>query len=161
VSGAVEPKVWGDDWDDSAVELRNEPGSRFLYVCPAAGRKDQVFGTGVYTDDSSVCTAALQAGVIDYATGGTVTIEHLPGPASYPGSTKNGITSGNWGSYPGSFQVVGGDKGSDVAGVKMGGAGWTASATRFRGQNGGRYRYICPGGGGTGSVSGTSTYTDD
>jgi hypothetical protein len=131
-SGAVEPKVWGDSWDDSAQNLRNESGSRFLYVCPAAGRIDQVWGTGIYTDNSSVCTAALLAGVVDHDTGGLVTIEHLPGRSSYTGSTKNGVTSVSWGAYPGSFQIIGGNKGSDVAGVKMGGAGWTASATPFR-----------------------------
>src|SRR5262249_43970643 len=92
-SGAVEPKAWGTAWGDTAVALRNETGSRFVYVCPAAGRKDQVWGTGIYSDNSSVCSAALHAGAIDYADGGIVTIEHLPGRSSYTGSTQNGITS--------------------------------------------------------------------
>jgi hypothetical protein len=160
-SGAVEPRVWGDDWDDSAIPVRNEAGPRFVFVCPAAGRRDQAWGTDVYTDNSSVCTAAVHSGAIVHANGGIVTIEHLPGQASYTGSTRNGITSVDWGPYPGSFRIVGAVKGSDVPGVKMGGAGWTASATRFRGQNGARFRYLCPGGAGLGSVTGTNTYADD
>jgi len=158
---AVEPKVSGSDWGDTAIALRNQPGSRFVYICPASGRKDQVWGTHIYADNSSVCSAALHDGAFTYENGAIVTIEHLPGQASYTGSTQNGITSVSLGAWPGSFQIIGAENGSDVTGVKMGGAGWTASATRFRGQNGGRYRYICPGGAGNGGVYGTNTYTDD
>ena len=85
----------------------------------------------------------------------------FPGQASYTGSTRNGITSIDWTAYPGSFKIVSAIKGSGVPGVKMGGAGWTASATSFRGQNGGRYRYICPGNAGLGGAYGTNIYTDD
>ena len=161
-SGSVEPKVWGTDWADAAIVLRTQTGSRFVFVCPAAGRKDQVWGTHIYADNSTVCSAALHDGAFVYENGGIVTIEHLAGQASYTGSTQNGITSASLGSWPGSFQIVSAVKGSDVAGVKMGGAGWTANATRFRGQNGGRYRYICPGGGNrSGKLYGSNTYTDD
>jgi hypothetical protein len=159
--GSVEPKVSGSDWGDTAIALRNQPGSRFVYVCPAGGRKDQVWGTRVYADNSSVCSAALHAGAFTYGNGAIVTIEHLPGRASYTGSTQNGITSASLGAWPGSFQIIGADNGSDVTGVKMGGAGWTASASRFRGQNGSRFRYICPGGATPGTVWGTNTYSDD
>jgi hypothetical protein len=161
IGASVEPKVSGTNWGDTAIALRNQPGSRFVYVCPASGRKDQVWGTTIYADNSSVCSAALHAGAFTYENGAIVTIEHLPGRASYTGSTQNGITSASLGAWPGSFQIIGAENGSDVAGVKMGGAGWTASATPFRGQNGGRYRFICPGGAGAGSVYGTNTYTDD
>src|SRR5262245_22401380 len=157
---AVEPNVSGTDWDDSARFLRGQSGN-FVFVCPAAGRKDQAWGTDVYTDNSSVCSAALHAGAFVYENGGIVTIQLLPGQASYTGSTRNGITSISWGAYPGSFKVVSAVKGSGIPGVKMGGAGWTANATSFRGQNGSRYRYICPGNAGLGGVYGTNTYTDD
>jgi hypothetical protein len=160
-SAVVEPKVWGTDWADTAIALRSQTGSRFVYVCPAAGRKDQVWGTGIYADNSSVCSAALHAGSIAYEDGGIVTVEHLPGRTSYAGSVQNGITSASLGAWPGSFQIIGADSPSDVSGVKMGGAGWTASAARFRGRNGGRYRYICPGGASNGTIYGTNTYTDD
>jgi hypothetical protein len=157
---ALEPMVSGTDWDDSARFLRGQSGT-FVFVCPAAGRKGQVWGTDVYTDNSSVCSAALHAGAFVYENGGIVTIQLLPGRPSYTGSARNGITSFDWGAYPGSFKVVSAVKGSGIPGVKMGGAGWTANATSFRGRNGGRYRYICPGNAGLGGVSGTNTYTDD
>ena len=132
-----------------------------MYVCPANGSRGQVWGTDTYTDDSSVCTAAVHKGLITMADGGIVTIEPLAGLASYTGSTRNGITSANWGAYSGSFSVIGADAGGGATGVKMGGGSWTATATSFRGQNGGRYSYICPGGGSLGTVWGTNTYTDD
>jgi hypothetical protein len=158
---AVEPTPYGADWTATATNLRNVAGSRFEYVCPAAGRLDQVWGTRVYTDDSSVCTAAVQAGLITVAEGGIVTVEHLPGQSSYTGSVANGVTSADWGSWSGSFQLIGADRGGGATGVLMGGGSWTADATPFRGTNGRRYLYVCPGGGRIGTVYGTNVYTDD
>src|SRR5262245_44000768 len=158
---ALEPPIVAGDWGANATSLRNAAGSRFVYVCPATGRRDQVWGTRVYTDDSSVCTAAVHGGLITIADGGIVTIEHLPGQASYTGSTANGITSANWGAYAGSFQLIGADKGGGAPGVKMGGGGWQANATSFRGLNGSRFQYVCPGGGRIQTVYGANVYTDD
>ena len=157
-SATVEPKVTGTDWGDSAIALRNQPGSRFVYVCPASGRKDQVWGTHIYADNSSVCSAALHNGSFVYEDGAIVTIQHLPGQGPFTGSTQNGITSVSLASWPGSFQIVSAVNGSGIAGVKMGGAGWTASASRFRGQIGVRYRYICPGGAINETLYGSNTH---
>jgi LCCL domain-containing protein len=158
---AVEPTPSGSDWGANATALRGQAGTRFLYVCPANGTFAGIWGTTVYTDDSSVCTAAVQKGLITTADGGTVTIEHLPGQASYTGSTQNGVASASYGAGTGSFQLIGADKGGGAPGVKMGGGSWGATATSFRGQNGSRYLYICPGGATLGAVWGTNTYTDD
>ncbi len=158
---SVEPTPAGSDWTSSATNLKGASGSRFEYVCPAYGVLDQVWGTGVYTDDSGVCTAAVQAGLITVADGGLVTIEHLPGRASYTGSVANGVTSASYGPWTGSFRLISADRGGGVAGVKMGGGSWTASATSFRGKYGSKFRFICPGGARLGTVWGTNIYTDD
>ena len=130
--------VAGVDWGDTAVATRNQAGPRFVYVCPAAGRKDQVWGTDVYADASSVCSAALHAGAIVYENGGIVTIERLPGTGVVHRLDAERDHERELGRRtPGSFRIVSAVKGSDVPGVKMGGAGWTATAQRFRGQNGG------------------------
>ena len=60
-------------------------------------------GTGTYTDDSSICTAAVHAGLITLANGGKVTIEIAPGANSYSGTTANGVTSSSYDSWSGSF----------------------------------------------------------
>ena len=66
-----------------------------------------MWGTDVYTDDSSICTAAVSAGLITFQAGGSVTIEIRQGQSSYAGSTRNGVTSKGYGSWNGSFVFVG------------------------------------------------------
>ncbi|XP_068098659.1 cysteine-rich secretory protein LCCL domain-containing 2-like [Hyperolius riggenbachi] len=61
-----------------------------------------VWGTGVYTDDSSVCKAAIHAGVLDNK-GGLAMVEITPGQASYNGSTRNEVTTSSYGPWSGSF----------------------------------------------------------
>lgn len=63
-----------------------------------------VWGTGTYTDDSSICKAALHAGVIPKA-GGNVRVQIKPGLASYSGSTANGVTTQKFARWGRSFSV--------------------------------------------------------
>lgn len=149
------------DWGATAGAFRGQNGSRFDYVCPAGGSLGSLWGSGVYTDDSSVCTAATHAGVLTQAAGGSVTIEIRAGQAAYTGNTGNGVTSRSYGSWSGSFAVVAGHAGGGVAGTSMGGLGWAATVKAYRGQNGSRYVTICPAGGTVGRVWGTDAYTDD
>ena len=96
----------GANWASTATGYRGEHGQRVSYACPAGGTARTVWGTEVYTDDSSVCTAAVHAGLITLASGGNVVIEIRPGQTSYTGSQRHGITSRNWGSWGGSFVFV-------------------------------------------------------
>jgi hypothetical protein len=93
-------------WTDTAVPYRGRNGERISFSCAAGGTPRTVWGTDVYTDDSSVCTAAVHAGAITATAGGDIVVEILPGQSSYTGSTRNGITSSNWGSWSGSFSIV-------------------------------------------------------
>jgi hypothetical protein len=97
--------VAGSDWLASATALRGRIGERFEFRCPpggAAGRGP--FGTDVYADHSSVCTAAVHAGLVTFASGGSVTIEIRAGQDFYPGSLgQGGVTSSAAGGWPGSF----------------------------------------------------------
>ncbi len=91
-------------WELNAVDHRGRDGERFAYDCPADGTVDRtVWGTDVYTDDSSVCTAAVHAGLITVEDGGRVVIEIAPGEETYTGSEANGVTSLDYGSWDGSF----------------------------------------------------------
>ncbi|HET6638716.1 MAG TPA: LCCL domain-containing protein, partial [Gemmatimonadota bacterium] len=91
------------DWNTRGESHRGEVGTRYTYTCPPNGTAGPVWGTDVYTDDSSVCTAAVHAGLITLAGGGTVTIEMRGGEASYRGEDRNGITSWNYGAWGSSF----------------------------------------------------------
>ena len=91
-------------WGTNAVVQRGKNGQRFTYTCPS-GSGGSVWGTDVYTDDSSVCNAALHAGLITSG-GGTVTIEIRPGQSSYTSSTRNGVGSSSYAAWSGSYLFV-------------------------------------------------------
>jgi hypothetical protein len=96
----------GKDWAATAEAFRGKTGQRYTYICPARGDLGLVHGTGTYTDDSSVCTAAVHAGLITRGAGGTVTIEIHVGAAAYEGSSRNGISSQAHAAARGSFVFV-------------------------------------------------------
>ena len=75
-------------------------------AAPRRASIEDVYGTDLYTDDTSVCSAAVHAGLITVATGGDVTIEIRPGAASYTGSTRHGVTSQDYDSWSGSYVFV-------------------------------------------------------
>jgi len=75
-------------------------------ACPANGSNGSVWGSGPYTADSDICTAARHAGVI-VADGGIVRLQERPGQGSYTGTNVNGVSTSDWGSYGQSFSFVG------------------------------------------------------
>lgn len=75
------------------------PGAvRHDCTCPAAMPAGAVWGSGPYSADSDICTAARHAGVIG-AAGGAVVLMTLPGLDLYRGSSANGVTTWDWGPY--------------------------------------------------------------
>ena len=149
----------GEGWSATASAYRGRNGERFVYTCPRYGAAGSIWGTDLYTDDSSVCTAAVHTGGITLAGGGTVTIEIRPGESAYAGSTRNRITSSSYPAWSGSFVVVGATR--QEPGIGEGGSDWGANAGRFRPFVGAQFRYTCPAGGRAGIVWGTDVYTDD
>lgn len=90
-------------WTTSAGFVKQETGLRYSFECPPDGTTGTVWGSDVYTADSSVCTAAVHAGKITLEKGGTVTIEFTAGRQTYGATTRNGVTTYNYGQYPHSF----------------------------------------------------------
>jgi hypothetical protein len=72
--------------------------------CPAIGADGSgtVWGTGTYTDDSSVCAAAVHDGRVTTA-GGDFTLETRDGLTAYTASTANGVTTEEYGEWDRSF----------------------------------------------------------
>jgi hypothetical protein len=104
------PAVHEVDWDTSPLDLnlRGLNGERFRFQCPSGkARPGQVIGSGPYTDGSTICAAAVHAGVIKAAGGGLVTIEIRPGEAHYEGSWRHFIQSERYERFwSGSFLIV-------------------------------------------------------
>lgn len=144
------------NWDTQANTFRGKNGQRFNIVLPGGGTiSGRLWGTDIYTDDSSIGTAAVHAGLISADKGGTVTIEIRPGQEAYPGSVRHGVTSNTWGAYQGSFIFINTTR--DVIQ-----ADWTTMATSYRGKIGQQFTFQFPAGGTVSSrLWGTDIYTDD
>ena len=68
--------------------------------CPPNFEFSSVWGDFLYTHDSSICTAAVHAGIITQAGGGNVIAKLKTGLDSYPSVERNGVISSSWGSWP-------------------------------------------------------------
>jgi hypothetical protein len=86
------------------TDYRNNTGKSYLFrvTGSVAG---SIWGTDVYTDDSNLATAAVHAGLVSSGQIGVVKVTLLPGEAEYSTSTRNGVTSGSWKSWTGSFRL--------------------------------------------------------
>ena len=120
----------GSGWETGTTGYSSFIGTRISFGCPAGGTASSVWGTGSYTADSSVCTAAVLEGKITLASGGSVTVQIIPGQSSYKGSTSNGVTSNSYGSYNGGFTIVGATR--SVPSPSPGGTGWNTDPSSFR-----------------------------
>ncbi len=79
------------------VSVQNKAaGASFTVNCPANCDMGFVWGTDTYTTDSSVCMAALHAGVIAKDKGGAVKVLVVKGLDKYAGSDRNGVKSSDW-----------------------------------------------------------------
>ncbi len=91
------------DWPANVTRWRGANGSVIQVRCAPGGSAGSVWGTDTYSDDSSVCTAAVHAGRITFETGGVVAVELRPGAAHYDPITRNGVSSSGYGEWSGSF----------------------------------------------------------
>ncbi len=87
-------------------KYQNQMGQTLLFRVTGpqpVAQKGAVWGTNVYTLDSSLAAAAVHAGAV--APGQTAVVAvMIAGPQNgFAGSNRNGITSQNWGQYPGAF----------------------------------------------------------
>lgn len=99
---AVGGKVLADPGTLSAYRGKN--GEEFFFKVTGA-TTGSVWGSGVYTDDSSLATAAVHAGVLKAGETGIVKVTILEGRESYDGSTENDVTTSGYGQFSGSFKV--------------------------------------------------------
>lgn len=150
-------------WNDNATSLRGQRGATVPFHCPPGGSPATVWGTDVYTDDSSVCSAAVHVGLFDLAHGGDGVLRVLPGLPSYRAASRNGVTTLNYGAYPGSFSFVGVNVSLALAlaNREPRDTSWSDNAVSHRGRNGTIVQVRCAPGGSPGTVWGSGPYTDD
>jgi hypothetical protein len=84
--------------------LQGEVGKTFRFKVTGAAT-GSVWGSDVYTTDSSLATAAVHAGALKAGQTGVVRVKIIAPPASFEGSSRNGVTTSPWNAYPGAYQV--------------------------------------------------------
>ena len=91
----------------SCTDNANGIPSRAVVFCPAGCRRRHgVWGSRIYTSDSSVCVAAIHDGVLGER-GGYALLLKRSGRISYPGEEAHGVVSSPYGAYPESFEIFG------------------------------------------------------
>ncbi len=152
-------------WSTSATAYRSNLGKSISFHCPPKGRAGAVWGSGPYTDDSSVCTAAVHTGLITFAAGGSVKITVSQGQGSYRKSLRHGVRTSNFGRFSGSFffkqaKPTPVDLASPTT-SKPSVTTWSTSPSAHRAKIGHRFDYQCPPKGSNANVWGSGPYTLD
>jgi hypothetical protein len=86
------------------VALQGEVGRSFLFEV-IGETSGAVWGTDVYTSDSSLAAAAVHAGAVRPGEKKAVRVAIVQPPASFQGSNRNGVASASYGAYPGAYRV--------------------------------------------------------
>lgn len=138
----------------SIADFRGKP-STTLYFSVQGTVTGSVYGTGVYTDDSSIAAAAVHAGLVAPGKTAVVRLTTLPGQASYSGSTSNGITSNSYSQYTGSYSLAADDGGDSPVLTAP------TNLSSWRSRMGGVFFFKVTANAKAGSVWGTNVYTHD
>lgn len=65
----------------------------------------QLWGTDIYSRDSTIGAAAVHAGLLKPGQTGTLRVSVVAAPESFLGSTRNGVTSSDYGSFPQAWRL--------------------------------------------------------
>lgn len=142
------------------LAFRGQSGKAFYFEVTGTNT-GPVWGTDIYTDDSRLSTAAVHAGLLQVGQKAVLKVTILLGQASYQGSERNGVATGRWEQWGGSYRIEadgragGGGNGGQAALPDPG------TLTGYRGKNGQTFLFEVTGNGKAGTVWGTDLYTDD
>jgi hypothetical protein len=150
------------NWEEKASSLNGKNEQTFTLACSPSGTAHQVWGSDIYTSDSSICTAAVYSGLITTQRGGAVTIEIRPGRPIYGCGERNGVETSCYGSwaqsfifhYPGFEDAV--RDAEDQTQVT-----WLFSPAMLNSEDGKPWKFKCPADGKESNVWGSDTYTAD
>jgi hypothetical protein len=87
------------------VNLQGEIGKVFHFRV-TGNVNGAVWGTGVYTSDSTLATAAVHAGVVQAGQIGVVKVRIVVPPPAFTGTTSNGVTTSDYGMFQGAYEII-------------------------------------------------------
>ena len=94
------------DWSTTALSIPEAFAGPILLRCPGGGAMTfQIYGSDVYNEESSICTAAVHAGLFTRANGGNVFVRRDSGLKNYDAVDRNGVKSTAWSGGTASFTV--------------------------------------------------------
>jgi len=146
-------------WSTTLESFDPEPGigERLSVTLPPGGERNSLWGSYIYSSDSSIGTAAVHMGLISFAAGGTVVVEIVEGQDYYLGTEMNGVSSGSYSGWNLSFAFV--QDGRVIQGPVYQPISWDMNSTLL--PEGVDIRLQLPPGGEEYSAWGTDTYTSD
>jgi hypothetical protein len=145
-------------WNETARNLIGKVGQDFTFICLSNGTVGNVWGTDFYTSNSSICSAAVHAGIINAKDGGKVQIRIRSGEEFYNGTARNGITSNRYDSSKGSFTFLD-STGSPPIQEQIQLLEWNETASNLQGKLDQDFKYSCKENGTVNNVWGTDIYT--
>jgi hypothetical protein len=105
----------GADSEPTTIASIEDPGSLTNYqskfgtvlaIRVTGNAAGSVWGSDVYTCDSTLATAAVHAGILKVGQTGVVRVKIVPSPMAYQGSTRHGVTSSSYGSFSAAYEFV-------------------------------------------------------
>lgn len=108
---APEPLVVATAAPGNMSAFNNQFGKEFTYAVtgsvPAPGANASLWGTDQYTLDSQLAVAVVHAGLAKEGETVVVTVRVVQPPPAFPPSSRNGVTSIQYGAYPaGAYEFV-------------------------------------------------------
>ena len=85
-------------------DLCDTPGTTYYFRVTGA-TDGSVWGTDVYTADSSLAAAAVHAGAVKSGETAVVRVTVMPPLSQYQGSARNGVTTHDYGRYGTAYRV--------------------------------------------------------
>lgn len=79
-------------------------GATFYFRVTGA-LEGQIWGTDTYTRDSVIGVAAVHAGLVKPGETTVLRLRVVPALKSYQGSTRNGVTTSDYGDYPEAWTI--------------------------------------------------------
>lgn len=116
LADAVAMSTMGFKDTEEVARALPDPGSLTSYQQPAHIGKTFTFrvtgapngslwGTEMYTLDSTLAAAAVHMGVLKVGQTGNVSVTILGPSIGFVGSTRHGLTSANYANYPGAYRI--------------------------------------------------------
>ncbi len=95
----LEQNYVASDAPSSMHGLCDTKGATYYFRIKGA-TEGQVWGTDTYTRDSALSAAAVHCGLLKVDEIAVLRVTVVPALESYPGTTRNGVTTSDYGNFP-------------------------------------------------------------